>query len=87
MKGGSDDDDMCFFWCVVAVGCGRAPGCQNSHEANLVDSIENGGEGLKLIFTRAQSARDAKKAHNSADGKIKRKKEIFLERLCSDWFQ
>jgi len=36
LKGGSDDDDVCFFWCVVAVGCGRAPGCQNSREADLV---------------------------------------------------
>jgi len=36
LKGGSDDDDMCFFWCVVAVGCSRAPGCQNSREADLV---------------------------------------------------
>ncbi len=31
----------------------------------FVDSIENGGEGLKFIFTRAQSARVAQKAHNS----------------------
>ena len=42
LKGGSDDDDMCFFWCVVAVGCGRAPGCQNSREADLVSPITLG---------------------------------------------
>ena len=37
----------------------------------FIDSIENGGDVLKLIFARAQSARVAQRAHNSADGKIK----------------
>ena len=37
----------------------------------FADSIENGGNELKLIFTRAQSARVVQRAHNSADSTIK----------------
>ena len=47
------------------------------------DCIENGGDGLKLIFTRAQSARVAQKAYNSSDGKIKRKKGDIFWRDCA----
>ena len=49
----------------------------------FIDSTENGRDGAKLHFTRAESACVAQKANKSKDGKIKRKAGDIYYRDCT----
>jgi len=49
----------------------------------FIDCMENGGDGIKLHFTRAESARVAQKAYTSKDGKTTRKAGDVYYRDCA----
>jgi len=50
----------------------------------FIDSMENGGDGIKLHFTRAESARSL---HEQRRKKKKKSRRHLLPRLYSNWIK